>query len=507
MAEQKTLKIAKINVNGTSYLASDSEAASELNTIYNVFEFEPVTDGVTTNDHYFAYGGTSPGEASGHSFIRIPCKAGDIFKVSFKNSVGTATPCFVQNSSSQGIKAIITYPSDADADKDIIFTIPANGAYLVLNYYTNSTSTPPSVYRYKTTDTSAFGLPSWWFGALEKVKGKITSEQNSFGVNGFTFGFITDTHAENTYGGRYANLMKYILNACEIPVFLHGGDIVAGEARSSKDKLISELKHHKEVFKDIEDKCLLALGNHDASYGENDNYDGALSEGETYNYIFRGNESKNGIVRGDTGRYYYKDNDVQKVRYIILDCFALSENPMLNPPQFGESQLNWLAEALKVEDGYSIVICSHIPPATADSFAEIGWDSDSVIKDCEIALEIVNAYRNSTTYAITTTIQSKTYNINVDYSDAKGEVICWMAGHVHSDYIVDADGLKIVCTTNCGGGGSFAGTSISPSKTHTTDTEHAMDFVCVDKENRAVSVVRLGAKISDNDEIRVFSYS
>jgi hypothetical protein len=288
-----------------------------------------------------------------------------------------------------------------------------------------------------------------------------------------------------------------------------------------RDTLIAQIKHHKKIFKSIEDKCLLAFGNHDSSYGISGNWDSALTDGEIYNYIFRKDQGKSDIVFGDTGRYFYKDIPSQKVRYIVLDCYdfkttlngntVVTNNKMYGGAKFGTKQLEWLANtALKVDDGYSVVICSHQPPYREADKNAIGWSGEDSMVDATVVVGIVNAFRNKTTvhyYGDLGWDSSKEYYaINFDFTDYKGDLVCWIAGHTHKDYIFNLDGLKVVCTANCSSTRSETEPEYSPVKSSGTDTEHVLDFLCVNKATRTCNIVRLGAELESNADGRSFTY-
>jgi hypothetical protein len=364
-------------------------------------------------------------------------------------------------------------------------------------------------------------IPTYWESAVATAESKIEQYQNNGGINTFTFGFITDTHVFATTDGAFAELMKRVIGTCDIPIFLHGGDIVYGSGIISKNDLIDQLLRHKEIFKDIEEKCLLAFGNHDSAYGITSNWDSALTDGEIYNYIFRKDQNKNDIVFGDTGRYFYKDIPSQKARYIVLDCYdfetqldgntVISNNKMQGGAKLGTTQLEWLANvALKVPENYSVVICSHQPPYRASDKNSIGWTGEDCLVDAEVALGIVNAYRNKTTYTYNGTLGQdaslEAYAVNVDFAQYDGDLVCWVVGHTHKDYIFDLDGLKVVSTANCSAHQSTTPEGFAPTKTSGTDTEYILDFLCVNKSTRKCNIVRLGAEMEENVGGRSFTY-
>lgn len=364
-------------------------------------------------------------------------------------------------------------------------------------------------------------IPEYWKSALTSAKNKIKTFQNAGGVNEFTFGFISDIHAGSGTSDTMGQLMKNVLEDCDIPVFLDGGDIVSGTGIISKDGLIAEINREKEILAPIEDKCLRALGNHDVAFGVTDNYDSNLTDNEIYSYIFRSNQSKDGFIYGETGTYFYKDVSAQKTRYIVLDCYqcktsidenglVLSNNKFRNP-KLGAKQLQWLANvALNVSEGYTIVICTHHPPYRTSDLSVVGWTGEDTFLDCEVALGIVNAYRNKTTYSYSGSLgaetMEETYDISVDFASAVGDIVCWISGHTHKDYIFNLDGLTVVSTANCSPHVSTNPVGFAPSKTSGTDSEYIMDFVCVNKSTRTANIVRLGAELEDNSAGRSFTY-
>jgi hypothetical protein len=362
-----------------------------------------------------------------------------------------------------------------------------------------------------TSGATEVTIPSYWKSAVTAAEAKIEELQALGGADAFSFGFITDTHTVSYATGEFADLMEHVMDACNIPLFLHGGDFISGRGVSSKEEHIKEIKNHDRIFKNIEDRCLLAMGNHDAVFGQETNYDSSLTDGEVYNYIFRKNEQKSGLVYGDPKTYFYKDIPAQKVRYVVLNCYDFKTNiddtgmiisdSRLNTAKLGSVQLSWLANtALKLPEGYSAVICSHAPPLTASELREVGWSHAlSPYLDVDIVRGIISAYQNKTVYTYTGIIGENTiaeqYNLDFDFSTYSGDLICWISGHTHRDRIFNlSDGLRVVSTANCS---SHIADSDAPEKVMGTDTEYVMDFLCVNKKEKSCKVVRLGAKLSE----------
>ena len=353
-------------------------------------------------------------------------------------------------------------------------------------------------------------IPSYWKSAVTAAEGKINVLQSSGGADTFTFGFVTDTHTVSYAVGEFANLMEHVMNACHIPLFLHGGDFISGRGISSKEEHLKEIKNHDRIFKNIEDRCLLAMGNHDAVFGQDANYDSSLTDNEVYNYIFRKNEAKHGLVFGEPKTYFYKDIPAQKVRYIALNCYdyptTVDENnkiisgSKMSDGKIGSTQLTWFAEeALKMPEGYSAVVCTHTPPFKSAEMPA-GWSAHlGTMSDVEVLRGIVSSYCNRTSYTYNGTFGTgnllDTYNLEFDFADYNGEIVCWVSGHTHMDKIVDLGDFPLVVTANCS---NHVQTIDAPTKVTGTNTEYIMDFISINKNTRKGTVVRLGASLGAN---------
>jgi hypothetical protein len=152
-----------------------------------------------------------------------------------------------------------------------------------------------------------------------------------------------------------------------------------------------------------------------------------------------------------------------------------------------------LAEtALQVPDGWYIVLCSHPTPLRVSEYPASWGDVGGVeTVDVDVARGLLNAFINKTTYTYNGTLGADEYALNIDFTGYKGEVVCWLSGHVHMDGVFSMDGLNVVVTANCSS--HVASSAAAPAKTPGTDTEYIMDFLCVNKLTRECNVVRLGA--------------
>jgi hypothetical protein len=131
--------------------------------------------------------------------------------------------------------------------------------------------------------------------------------------------------------------------------------------------------------------------------------------------------------------------------------------------------------------GYGAIITSHVPPNityTVDKVQLIG---------------IINAYCNKTTYSgsYTAGVDGWTNNsVNVDFTDAKGEIIAMFTGHVHQDTI-DTTTLACPLITIISSGAQVNAGEV-PQRTFGTDTETSFDIVTINRKTRTIYCTRVG---------------
>jgi hypothetical protein len=178
---------------------------------------------------------------------------------------------------------------------------------------------------------------------------------------------------------------------------------------------------------------------------------------------------------GGDGTYYYVDDVVSKVRWIVLNTNGINDN------NIDSTQLSWFENtALKFnESGWGVVIISHIP--------------------------ITNHYEQSN-IGNNTAVVSMIKNY-MSRSDAnKASIIGWYSGHIHRDRIYsgvsvndtdDSEGAamgfkQITITSDHTGIAYPVGNSPTYHPIANDDKSHAIDFVTINKDLRQVNITRLG---------------
>lgn len=346
-------------------------------------------------------------------------------------------------------------------------------------------------------------VPGYWRDHITRKIKTISDLQSVTGLNEVSFGFITDMHMWDN-SGNSGILLEKVMKECNITYFINGGDYVSGAGIVSKENIIEDIRNCYKTFSRIIDRQLIAFGNHDASYGVNNNYDSQLSNGEIYNYIFRENQRRSDIVSSPNGTYYYADDKINKIRYIILNSNDVPtinnpngtvkpENNAMNNYVIRQEQFNWLIEsALQTpNDTWSIVVCTHISP------------SRTTLINGDILMKVLDAYKCKKQYIGSSPNNIRAdlqVNINCDFTDKGGNVICVASGHMHEDNMVNnVHGTDIYCIETLND--SMNVWDKSPVKTKGTTTEQAFDIFTINKITRTVNITRIGA-----GENRQFTY-
>lgn len=211
-------------------------------------------------------------------------------------------------------------------------------------------------------------------------------------ANGDAFMFITDEHWEMN-AKQSPKLANYLSETTGINKIFSGGDRVDHGY---------DISVAREFMKALgNDNYFPAAGNHDfGDYGD---------ESLLYASSFMHLSQKSNVTWGDEGSlYYYVQDDAKKIRYIVLQAFE--PNPTkegLNVTvEYNDEQIEWFKnEALNVDEGYTILIFSHV---------------------------FLYGYDSSQKFMIPTTFKgySEMYDAVADY-DGKGEIAAVLQGHFH----------------------------------------------------------------------------
>lgn len=354
--------------------------------------------------------------------------------------------------------------------------------------------------------TSAVSVPEYWKSMLKKKTDVVKALQTEGGIDCVSFVWASDTHIPDNHTAKtnyLGAIMAQMMDNCDIPFAVLTGDIGTRASYDTEAELVGQLAQIPEHLAPLwgTDRLLVALGNHDGCYGDSScSYEKQFSPERIWQEYFRKQALDSRRVFSEDGTYFYVDNAAQKVRFIVLNSqfageYLVDENGVAVNNRFdtscyGQEQLDWLAYvALDMPEGYGAVIMSHVPPNvtyTVDKVQLIG---------------IINAYCRRSTYSgsYTDGVDGWTNNsVDVDFTEAKGEIIAMFAGHVHQD-TVDTTTLECPLITIISAGASV-NFGESPEREFGTDTETSFDVVTINRETRTIYCTRVG--VGEDREIK-----
>lgn len=379
-------------------------------------------------------------------------------------------------------------------------------------------------------------IKSFWESYIENKSYTI----NNYMTNGnekTAFLFLTDTHwnestVQLNHYGINTYLMKYIADHCNIQYVIHGGDLNS-ENRSNINVARELMTIPVGMMRDAFEHVLLTRGNHDDNNESgNRNWAYTISQSDSYSYMFR--NTKN-VVFGETGTYFYKDIPFEKVRIISLDCvdFPYTNNidaTMLDEKilAYGYNQLQWFCDTLKsTPSDYHIVIYTHA--MIAPSIVTIEHPNESPqtrTLNYGVVARILKAYKERVDFSLDITGWFTSVNqsyfdgvLEDDFTACDATIVGVFSGHEHIDCIeeieVDNVGIGIYNTCTQNSSAMFGDSVISHSYQHPmqigTTSELVWDIVVIDKPNKHVDMIRIGANGANTDvesfEVRSFNYS
>ena len=319
-------------------------------------------------------------------------------------------------------------------------------------------------------------------------------------------GHFTDLHGDVR---RFRNALTFFEHF-QPDFAIHTGDLVAWNTEDDSDYFF-------EGIKDFPVPIFNCIGNHD-TFSDN----GPKKREELYDRFIK---PLKGIRVKEGKCYYYVDFQTKKIRLIVLNDYDNEENDCCAILQ---EQCDWLIGVLKeaADIGYGVIIAAHDSEEDVD--APVGKGSfcqrysvspwKKALPKPLLVPDIVDAFRNAKKlkksyewwYACTR-------KVDVDCSfKKKGEFICYLCGHRHSDWIgyLKSYPDQLSMTMTCSGcfppdyhniGEEMSDLPRIPG----TVTEDAINFYVIDRKKRTVTVVRVGACINDLFEERlceVFPY-
>jgi predicted phosphodiesterase len=240
-----------------------------------------------------------------------------------------------------------------------------------------------------------------------------------------SFCFVTDTHFEDN--ALHSGAIIYnILHRTAIRKVFHGGDSCSVTDPSVEPNGLSLIgdnidKFHRYLIGKSEScQFFNVRGNHDYNNriegSELAGYDSA-----TVRAFLLATTEKDIVINDEDndGTYYYYDNKVSKIRYIVVDCYYGNS---VGHKNIGVQQFSWILNAINnTPSGYAIVYIQHQP-------LEVAVDQNGERSEFSAILTILKAVNNKRSGDVTYDNQSFHY----DYSNASFNILFVLTGHIHS---------------------------------------------------------------------------
>lgn len=383
-----------------------------------------------------------------------------------------------QSTSRAGAKSISGYRGVKNTIKPVTITLKATGRW--------SEAVDGNFFKGR-------DLPNYWRSHLTN-KVKTIQHQEAKNKDNFSFSFITDMHMDSN-NGRSFSLMHALLEDIDLENIMMGGDFVRNPAVTPKVDVLRQIQEVIVGFGPYWERLLTVVGNHDDNTVSG-RWSETLQGTELYNAILKhmGGE----VTFGPGKTYYYKDDTINKVRYLVLnssnvprvkDGTGVKYNS-IRLHLYQQEQITWVADVgLNVpDDDWSVIVTSHAPPYEQGM---VGYDFPTLNET--LMRGVIGAFNNKTTYsgASPSNVPSEfKASVTADFTGGGGQVLAWFCGHVHYDNMVQMpEGITLISTLNDGG----TRWSNSPRNTLGTTNEQAFDVVTVDKNARKLYLTRIGA--------------
>ena len=347
-----------------------------------------------------------------------------------------------------------------------------------------------------------YSIPEFWTGEIERTAELANSLIKQAGDDVAAFVWASDLHIPDATSGntrRIGALFSATMDACNLSNVVVCGDIGTQYSIESEEKLDEMYKEFTNNLSPLwgDERLLLTVGNHDGCYGfvNGNHYAMQYGHQKLFDTFFKDQYKHENRRFSREGTYFYADDTKQKLRYIMLnshfggdystDEYGAAKNDRFRISCYGQEQLDWLInEALDMPEGYGAIIASHVPL----SYDDIGHPDKEQLRN------IIRAYCNRTVYDGCVDIDPESFaysSVHADFTSAKGEILAVLAGHVHHDWAF-TDILPCPIVTIVASGGDLAPGSCT-ARVFETDCETSYDIVVINRRERVIDLVRVGA--------------
>lgn len=333
-------------------------------------------------------------------------------------------------------------------------------------------------------------LEAQYIANIEEARPKY---YNAGEPNTLTFAMLADIHASPAGGTAVKNVEASSAWAKLVghDFVVLGGDLLNDSKDFDRDAALSVIDTVMEMAeKHARCPVYAVKGNHDTNELATGN-ENRLTDAEFYRHAnVRGEKYGMGLDPAHPyGGYYYVDFPRLKIRMVCLNTSEDYPDVDLFDPNvgdgafrhigvFSENQMAWVKEvALRVDEGWAVMMVSHIPPFQAENFGNRGTDNPNLRALCE-------------TFAAGTG----------DFAQQGArEFIGHFCGHAHVDAYNKVGGLNYVVVNCTFPHAKVAGDPLYLDRTANEDKLSLNSFI-IDRANRRVKCIKIGAAPAEDYE-------
>ncbi|VTU64657.1 hypothetical protein [Lactobacillus plantarum] [Leuconostoc pseudomesenteroides] len=320
-------------------------------------------------------------------------------------------------------------------------------------------------------------LPKYYFDN-NYIDDKIKSiRQNSKVTTGTNFAYFTDSHWGDN-GGQQGKLLNYVTQNTSVETIIFGGDIP--RAYGTQADLETDGQTYLTLSRSLKHPVYGMHGNHDMTIKTNDSTDSGYTapQIDQYDILNRGNELiQHGV---QSKNYYYLDNPIQKVRYIIIDDWEGLDTSTYWGVKAGvtQQQLDWMLTTALNADGYTFIVLTHAP---SDSKLTSFIASNDVVQQLLVAINNKRQFN----------YDENGIRGSADFTATTNHIAMHLCGHNHRDESNVEDNVLSV-STMCDALYNNDPKYTTVRSTRTIN-EQCIDVISVDTTARTIKMVRIGA--------------
>lgn len=350
-------------------------------------------------------------------------------------------------------------------------------------------------------------LPQYALDELEATRVKLDS---LFKLNTFNFMFVTDTHGNNDIEDKVARetaMMHILASEYRFDCAIDGGDWINNnrDIESVKDYI----KWRNELLLRMDVDWLLTQGNHDSNYLTDDGITYPTLEQDFWGGIYRPHSEKYiSDLSQSKPLHYFVDYPNQKIRVIVMNAFDSNSDESYQYYGYRRKQVEWLAnKALDFSNKidkheWAVVMTSHMGDRVEISsyYGLVGGFRNEVPVN-----NILKSFNLGTTFDVDILDDIDnvaTVNFTGDFTNQGAmEVIMWVYGHSHYDILhkpADVNWWYFNSASSHPSVRSDNSDMIVPydrpePRTLGTVNEFLFNVISIDRFNRKVKIVRVGA--------------